>query len=110
MGYAFFIDMGQEITPYIKRLLMSHITGLSMTQLLAERDLSLTEEQQKWYDEAIVRLKNNEPIQHILGYSEFYGRKLKCDRRALVPRPETEELVDWIISDWSTVNSQQSIV
>ena len=98
MGYAFFIDMGQEITPYIKRLLMSHITGLSMTQLLAERDLSLTEEQQKWYDEAIVRLKNNEPIQHILGYSEFYGRKLKCDRRALVPRPETEELVDWIIS------------
>ena len=110
MGYAFFIDMGQEITPYIKRLLMSHITGLSMTQLLAERDLSLTEEQQKWYDEAIVRLKNNEPIQHILGYSEFYGRKLKCDKRALVPRPETEELVDWIISDWSTVNSQQSTV
>ena len=110
MGYAFFIDMGQEITPYIKRLLMSHITGLSITQLLAERDLSLTEEQQKWYDEAIVRLKNNEPIQHILGYSEFYGRKLKCDKRALVPRPETEELVDWIISDWSTVNSQQSTV
>ena len=110
MGYAFFIDMGQVVTPYIKRLLMSHITGLSMTQLLAERDLSLTEEQQKWYDEAIVRLKNNEPIQHILGYSEFYGRKLKCDRRALVPRPETEELVDWIISDWSTVNSQQSTV
>ena len=110
MGYAFFIDMGQVVTPYIKRLLMSHITGLSMTQLLAERDLSLTEEQQKWYDEAIVRLKNNEPIQHILGYSEFYGRKLKCDRRALVPRPETEELVEWIISDWSTVNSQQSTV
>ena len=110
MGYAFFIDMGQVVTPYIKRLLMSHITGLSMTQLLAERDLSLTEEQQKWYDEAIVRLKNNEPIQHILGYSEFYGRKLKCDKRALVPRPETEELVDWIISDWSTVNSQQSTV
>ena len=110
MGYAFFIDMGQVVTPYIKRLLMSHITGLSMTQLLAERDLSLTEEQQKWYDEAIIRLKNNEPIQHILGYSEFYGRKLKCDRRALVPRPETEELVEWIISDWSTVNSQQSTV
>ena len=110
MGYAFFIDMGQVVTPYMKRLLMSHITGLSMTQLLAERDLSLTEEQQKWYDEAIVRLKNNEPIQHILGYSEFYGRKLKCNRRALVPRPETEELVDWIISDWSIVNSQQSTV
>ena len=98
MGYAFFIDMGQEITPYIKRLLMSHITGLSMTQLLAERDFCLSEEQQKWYDEAIVRLKNNEPLQHVMGQCEFYGRKFKCDGRALVPRPETEELVEWIIS------------
>ena len=98
MGYAFFIDMGQEITPYIKRLLMSHITGLSMTQLLAERDFRLSEEQQKWYVEAIERLKNNEPLQHVMGQCEFYGRKFKCDGRALVPRPETEELVEWIIS------------
>ena len=75
-----------------------------MTQLLAEKDLSLSEEQQTWYDKAIVRLKNNEPLQHILGYCEFYGRKFKCDGRALVPRPETEELVDWIINDWSTLN------
>ena len=98
MGYAFFIDMGQEITPYIKRLLMSHITGLSMTQLLAERYFCLSEEQQKWYVEAIERLKNNEPLQHVMGQCEFYGRKFKCDGRALVPRPETEELVEWIIS------------
>ena len=98
MGYAFFIDMGQEITPYIKRLLMSHITGLSMTQLLAEKDLCLSGEQQAWYDEAIERLKNNEPLQHVMGQCEFYGRKFKCDGRALVPRPETEELVEWIIS------------
>ena len=89
---------------------MSHITGLSTAQLLAEKDLTLTEEQQKWYDEAIERLKNNEPLQHVMGQCEFYGRKFKSDRRALVPRPETEELVDWIISDWSTVNSQQSTV
>ena len=77
---------------------MSHITGLSMTQLLAEKDLCLLGEQQAWYDEAIVRLKNNEPLQHVMGQCEFYGRKFKCDGRALVPRPETEELVEWIIS------------
>ena len=87
---------------------MSHITGLSMTQLLAKRDLTLTAEQQKWYNEAIARLQNNEPLQHILGYSEFYGRKFKSDRRALVPRPETEELVDWIID--SIHNSQPTVL
>ena len=99
-----------EITPYIKRLLISHITSLSLAQLLAEGDLRLSEEQQAWYDKAIARLQNSEPIQHILGYTTFYGRQFKCDRRALIPRPETEELVDWIVSNWSTVNSQQSTV
>ena len=90
--------------------MLCHITGLSMTQLLAERDIRLSEEQRRWMKEAICRLENNEPLQHVLGYSEFYGRRFKCDGRALVPRPETEELIDWIVSNWSTVNSQQSTV
>ncbi len=100
----------QNITPQLKRILISHITGLSTAQLLAEPNLQLTEEQQKWFDDATIRLQNNEPLQHILGYSEFYGRKFKSDSRALVPRPETEELVEWILNDWSMLNSQQSTV
>ena len=87
---------------------MSHITGLSTAQLLAEPNLRLTEEQQEWFDNAIARLQNNEPIQHILGYTNFYSREFKCDRRALIPRPETEELVEWIINDWGMLNSQLS--
>ena len=101
-------ELENKVTPYIKRLLISHITGLSTAQLLAEPNLQLTEEQQKWLDDATIRLQNNEPLQHILGYSEFYGRKFKSDSRALVPRPETEELVEWILNDWSTLNSQLS--
>ena len=103
-------NIASLLTPYVKRMLMSHITGLSTAQLLAEPNLQLTEEQQEWMNEAVVRLQNNEPIQHVLGYSEFYGRRFKCDGRALVPRPETEELVDWIVSDWSTTSGQQTIV
>ena len=116
MHYLYRLDMKHEtqdtriLTPQIKRMLMCHITGLSMVQLLAEPNLQLTEEQQKWFDKAVARLQNNEPIQHILGYSEFYGYRFKCDGRALVPRPETEELVEWIINVWSTVYSLQSTV
>ena len=101
-------NIASLLTPQVKRILMSHITGLSTAQLLAKPNLQLTEEQQKWFDEAVIRLQNNEPIQHILGYTTFYGREFKCDRRALIPRPETEELVDWIINDCSTLNSQLS--
>ena len=99
-----------HLTPQLKRILMSHITGLSTAQLLAEPNLQLTKNQQKWFDNAIERLQNNEPLQHILGYTTFYGRQFKCDRRALIPRPETEELIDWIINDWATINNQQSTV
>ena len=96
-----------HLTPQLKRILMSHITGLSTAQLLAEPNLQLTEEQQKWFNNAVERLQNNEPLQHILGYTTFYGRQFKCDRRALIPRPETEELIDWIIN--SIHNSQFTI-
>jgi release factor glutamine methyltransferase len=47
----------------------------------------------------VKRLLQNEPFQHIIGSTYFYDLKLKTDKRALVPRPETEELVDWVVTD-----------
>jgi len=44
-------------------------------------------------------LRASTPLQHVVGFGEFYGRKFKCGPEALIPRPETEELVNWVIED-----------
>lgn len=51
------------------------------------------------FQDAIERLQSYEPIQYILGETYFYGLRFKVDQSVLIPRPETEELVDWIIND-----------
>ncbi len=67
-------------------------------------DVSLNEEKliegnnYNEFQEVIERLKTYEPIQYILGETEFYGLPFKVDKGVLIPRPETEELVDWIIT------------
>tara|TARA_B100001059_G_scaffold220302_1_gene242153 strand:- start:698 stop:1435 length:738 start_codon:yes stop_codon:yes gene_type:complete len=64
---------------------------------MGDHQFSLQES--KILDRIVKRLQNKEPFQHILGEIEFYGLELKSDGRALIPRPETEELVSWIVEE-----------
>ena len=63
------------------------------------------------FQKAIFRLKIHEPIQYIIGETEFYGLPFKVNKHTLIPRPETEELVEWIYIEFSnqqsTINNQQ---
>jgi release factor glutamine methyltransferase len=68
----------------------------SRADLLINTDFRLSESDLLFIRSYVKRLQENEPFQYILGEIEFYGLTIKCDKRALIPRPETEELVDWI--------------
>jgi release factor glutamine methyltransferase len=62
--------------------------------LLAHPDSTLTEEQARRYDDWIARRERREPVQYIVGEQEFYGLELKVTPDVLIPRPETEHLVE----------------
>ena len=80
-------------------LILEKITGLSKVQLLSNSELILCEAQRTDANEMIYRLKNHEPIQYIIGETEFFGLKFKVNSSVLISRPETEELVQWILKD-----------
>lgn len=82
-------------------LLTEHFHSLKRIDLALNRDFMLSEHDlQKWND-ASEALKQQKPIQYITGKTEFYGLNFKVNENVLIPRPETEELVDWIIRDFS---------
>jgi release factor glutamine methyltransferase len=75
-------------------LLLAHILGWDRARLLAEGRAPLNEAQQSAFRELVGRRAALEPVAYLTGHKEFYGLEFVVDQRVLVPRPETELLVD----------------
>lgn len=58
----------------------------------------------------LPRLLNREPLQHITGRADFYGYRFKVNKHTLIPRPETEELVQWVLSDYKHSKKSLSVL
>ncbi|MFY9153773.1 MAG: peptide chain release factor N(5)-glutamine methyltransferase [Prolixibacteraceae bacterium] len=80
-------------------LIFEKLKGYSRTQFLMAADEVLDENERLELQQIMNRLKNQEPIQYILGVTEFYGLPFYAVHGVLIPRPETEELVQWIIQE-----------
>jgi release factor glutamine methyltransferase len=83
-------------------LLIEKLTGFSRSEIFLNKNTTFSIEQIQQFESFIEKLKNFVPIQYILGETEFYGLKFLVNESVLIPRPETEELVDWIITDHET--------
>lgn len=89
----------------ISNAIISKITGMSYTEIILNKNTIFSEEQRNLLDSFISALKKNIPLQYILGQTEFMGLTFEVNSSVLIPRPETEELIEWILE----INQEKQI-
>ncbi len=87
-----------EIESFIS-LIFEFLFNYSRAQIHLYQDVLISPENHLEIKKIVGSLKNWEPIQYIIGFANFYGLKFKVNSNVLIPRQETEELVDWIIRE-----------
>ncbi|MCA0133065.1 peptide chain release factor N(5)-glutamine methyltransferase [Winogradskyella alexanderae] len=96
-----------EVTSFFY-LCLTHYLNIQRFQLAIQPELTLSKQETDFFLKALEALKLQEPIQYILGETEFYGLTFKVNKNVLIPRQETEELVDLIIKS-SEIKRKQAL-
>lgn len=89
---------GKGETEAIIRIIFHYLKGWNLTDMLVHGDEELSPFIKSEIDKILTRLQNYEPIQYITGEARFHGLEFEVNRNVLIPRPETDELVDIIIN------------
>ncbi len=84
----------------LAKMLLVEAFGFSTLELYGGKDKEISGKRREDLDEMIRRLQKNEPIQYIIGHERFCGLTFEVNEHVLIPRPETQELVRWIITDY----------
>ena len=99
----------KEITYYYK-LILSEVFKRNELQLALDPKSSLKTSELTFLKRAVKNLLDQKPIQYVIGKAFFRSLTLKVNENVLIPRPETEELVDWVIEDFRNISPKKNII
>lgn len=102
-----YLHIKKELSPFyaegeasaMAKWISSDILHLSTMELYTGKDMNFSTKAWKEVEDILARLKQREPLQYILQEAPFCGLSFHVEKGVLIPRPETEELVEWIVSD-----------
>lgn len=100
------INYGKDEVNSFFDLLVEHYLDMKRIQLVINPEFEISEAQEVLFLNALEALNINKPIQYIIGETEFYSLPFKVTAATLIPRPETEELVDWILTSNSDTTEE----
>ena len=104
----YFKSKGVESHRLDAQLLLGHVLGMKRLDLYMNFDRPMEEEELARYRDLVRRRGNREPLQHLVGETPFREITLKTDRRALIPRQETELIVDLVRKRWRPAGRTRS--
>lgn len=91
-------------------LVVNHLLGYGKSRYIIEKQTPIDEELYFKFDEILSLLSSGKPVQYVIGNAEFYGLPFEVNPSVLIPRPETEELVDWILNDEKIMKQSSNIM
>ncbi len=91
-------------------LLLGHVLGWNEARVMARGDEEIAGADRQRFEEMLERRLRGEPVAYLVGEREFYGRPFRVDRRVLIPRPETEHLVEEALAALGGVESNRPAV
>lgn len=83
----------------LAHIILEEVTGFTFAGITSGKISNLSDSQDRKLQQILTRLKKGEPYHYVLGKTIFYGFEFLVGEEVLIPRPETEELVEWIITD-----------
>lgn len=90
-------------------IILENKNNLKRIDLALNIDLEFSEQDLSVWNEILVKLKLEIPIQYTIGTTSFYGLDFEINKNVLIPRPETEELVEWIIKENTNIESSKKL-
>jgi len=104
------LSLSNDESDYIYKIILKEICGIDPINIALEPKFNLSKESEDTLLQKMKMITNHYPIDYIINKKNFYGNDFYVNESVLIPRPETEELVDWLIQDHYNIDSQKSVI